>query len=391
MAETLSKKSVFRLLVILVLILAFVYFVFFGPTVPNVMGKPLSLTVTPTQTPAQTPTTTSPGTGGSGGDAAMGLPPRWLVLALAGMFGGLMYGMKDRQLILPHSESTKVIVPGFVADMLFGLAGGFVIFLALPGKIEYTNVNDWEFIKFISLAFVGGYGGRALVEKVLQSQLKDLEHKVQSLEGQAKSDGDARAMLSRYLEKDPDKPVPVSDLKEAIKAASDSLKVEAFNKAREFRRKALDIKKPADIGLVIPIFEAFIEGDTEQKYHRNYGELAFSLKDKDKPEWKKAEEVLSKAIEVRDKNKSEGFLVYEFNRALCRINLNASKDDILKDLDKATAAEKANEWIRNPDPVRGADLINWLKRNQVDLQNWITANKITLPAQAPAPPAPPTP
>lgn len=344
----------------------------------------------PPQPPLQTVTPTpasSSATSTSTSPAPVILPPLWLAIALAGMFGGLMFGMKDKQLILPHTESKYIFAPGFIADMFFGLAGGYIIFVAIPGIFNYFS--EWDFIKALSIAFVGGYGGRALVEKVLQQQMKDLEQKVQTLEDQKKKDGDARAMITRYFEADPDKPpVDLKALTEALKAASDAVKVDVFNQAREFRKKAYDCDDAKSIAKTIPIIEAMIESDTDELYHRNFGELGFALKDQLNPDWKRAEQMFSKAIDVRDNNASDGFLTYEFNRAMCRIHLNANRDEILKDLIKALGGEKVGDWIRTPDPKRAKDLLDWFERNKTELQTWFTQNNVKYPP-APVQPASP--
>ena len=44
-----------------------------------------------------------------------------------------------------------------------------------------------------------------------------------------------------------------------------------------------------------------IECDTDKKYHRNHGQLGFALKDRQPPDWTRAEKELSTAIEMRDR------------------------------------------------------------------------------------------
>src|SRR5688572_11470530 len=46
----------------------------------------------------------------------------WLLVGGSGMFGGFLFGLKNRKLVLPHWESKHVIEPGCLGDCLFGLA-----------------------------------------------------------------------------------------------------------------------------------------------------------------------------------------------------------------------------------------------------------------------------
>ncbi len=55
----------------------------------------------------------------------------WLI-CLSGMFGGLLFGIRDKKLVIPHRKSENIYEPGVITDVLFGVAGGVVIFLILP-------------------------------------------------------------------------------------------------------------------------------------------------------------------------------------------------------------------------------------------------------------------
>jgi hypothetical protein len=68
----------------------------------------------------------------------------------------------------------------------------------------------------------------------------------------------------------------------------------------------------------IPIFRALLASDPE-RFHRNYAQLGFALKDQREPDWAEAEAILTRAIELRDEGGEQGYPYYEFNRALCRI------------------------------------------------------------------------
>jgi hypothetical protein len=137
-----------------------------------------------------------------------------------------------------------------------------------------------------------------------------------------------RAQLDPSGEVDPS----VTELAEALSAASSGIRDEAFYLARNQRRdnwrgKKCDGKK-ALVELVIPVFEALISLDADHVWHRNHGELAFALKDKRKAktaDYQRARSVLDTAIEIREATIAGGasrFPMYEFNRAYCNIKLD---------------------------------------------------------------------
>ena len=88
---------------------------------------------------------------------------------------------------------------------------------------------------------------------------------------------------------------------------------------------------------------------------------------------------ISKAIQIRDEQKVVGFIVYEYTRAVCNINLGANHAEILTDLNTALRGPKTGDWIRKPDETLAADLIEWIKDNERELKDWIAENNIRLP------------
>lgn len=304
---------------------------------------------------------------------------RFLVLC-CGAFGGLLFGIRDKKLPLPQLSAAHTFEPGILGDILFGFAGGIVIFLIIPGEFDFSP-GKIDIFKFFGVALIGGYGGRALVEKILSQQIKDLQEGLDKLKDQSSVDATATALLNKHFDDDPDTPpVAFDKLKKAITETSQSTRVQIFERAREFRRKALidviEHKKANRIDQVIPVFEALIKSDEKQVYHRNYGQLAFALKDQKLADWAQAMEKLSTAIEIRDRNKVQGFYVYEFNRAICRIKITDKIDAIKKDLDVALAGPKTKEWVKNPDEKYCKPLKDWLKDNREALKGWIEVNQV---------------
>ena len=305
----------------------------------------------------------------------------WLIVGGAGMFGGFLFGIKDKKLTLPHRSSRYIIEPGFIGDCLFGLAGGFLVFILLPGNFEFDLAQSEEIIKIVAVAVVGGYGGRALVEKVLAQQFYELESNIEELRQENRQGARAIALVRQHLDEDNDTPlVPDEELKQVISQASSEAKVEVFNMARSFRMSHYE-KRPEYLVRTIPIFQALIEDDRDDEFHRNHGQLGFVYKDQQPhPQWKLAESELSRAIQIRDKQNAGGFLMYELNRAICNIKLGAGFETIKRDLDQVLRLGPENGIkVRRPHPWKSRAIIEWIKQNQSQLQDWINANDIQLP------------
>ncbi len=305
----------------------------------------------------------------------------WILIGVGGVIGGLLYGIRDKELTLPHWEGKHAWNPGFLADLLFGLAGGFVIFIIIPGTFDYRQ-GGWAMIQILALAGVGGYGGRALVEKYVNDQVQALEKDVHRLENQSRLDAIVIKLLDQHLDDDPDTPlIPKEKLQSAIASASSTAKVQVFDKTREFRLACMAEGKRHLLPQAIPVFECLIELDKDQKYHRNYAQLGFILKDMLKPDWKRAEECFNKAIAIRQRQKEVGYIGYEFNRALCRIELGSGINEIKADLEAALHGEKTADWVRHPNLKLAPELLQWLCDHYVELRDWIQANQIVIPAE----------
>jgi hypothetical protein len=151
--------------------------------------------------------------------------------------------------------------------------------------------------------------------------------------------------------------------------------------ARRFRATHYE-RRPELLVRTIPIFQALIEDDKDNEFHRNHGQLGFVYKDQQPhPQWKLAEAELSRAIEIRDNQNAGGFLLYELNRAICNIQLGAGFETIKRDLDKVLRLGPENGvWVRRLHPKKAAVIITWIHQNKQQLQDWIRENDIELPA-----------
>jgi hypothetical protein len=183
----------------------------------------------------------------------------------------------------------------------------------------------------------------------------------------------ALSLIDRQLNPGPDVPLPNErELIDAITAASAPVKVQIFQRAQA-TRSANWKRDPDQMDLVIPIFRALIASDPDNRFHRNHGQLGYALKDRRPPDWRGAEEELSKAIDIRGDWRARGWLFYEFNRAICRIALDEmfqegrrseppQRDAILADLRAAANSDQIHSIIRK-EPM----ITDWLRINEISV------------------------
>jgi hypothetical protein len=184
---------------------------------------------------------------------------------------------------------------------------------------------------------------------------RQVEKKV---EEQADIDAKALALVYRQLDVDAP-PIPQPDLDAAIGAASPAVKVQIFSLTSTIRKENWkDPQTKRKMERTIPIFRALLASDPE-RFHRNYAQLGFALKDQREPDWAEAEAILTRAIELRDQGGEQGYVYYEFNRALCRIMQDQqflrqqpsspeTRDAILADLRVAVAGGWRRAALTDP-------------------------------------------
>ena len=312
----------------------------------------------------------------------------WFAVSLAGMFGGFLFGIRDRQLVLPHKNKNGTVNPGWIADSAYGVAGAWVVFLVIPGKFNFSD--GWEIIKVLATAAIGGYGSRAIIAQALNETIKKLEERIDDSieEGkeQQQIDANALALVSRHLDKSTQiSDVDVTKLKAAIIAASPGFKVQIFYMAHDLRSEYWESNKTL-MERTMPVFEALIESDKENLFHRNYGQLGYVLKDKIPPDYVGARAALSKAIELRNKRGQVGFQLYELNRAICSVLLDqnfqaskpssdAVKQTILDDIKACMEETKTSNAIKasfqdadKPEEIAKNPVGKWMRLNGVMLE-----------------------
>ena len=156
-----------------------------------------------------------------------------------------------------------------------------------------------------------------------------------------------------------------------FRTANPSILAQIYARASSLRRANWRESKDV-MARCIPVFRALCQNDTARRYHRNYGQLGFALKDQQDPDWIGAEKALTDAIAIRDATGVSGFRLYEFNRALCRIARDTSKarteptlrQQIIADLKEA----QSNSTIRRSGLIeRDQSITSWLARNGLEL------------------------
>lgn len=171
----------------------------------------------------------------------------------------------------------------------------------------------------------------------------------------------------------------IERLKKTIEGASPKVKRQIFRRSQQVRKGNWKDNKLL-MERTIPVFEALAYGDTRNRFDGNYGQLGYALKDKRKPtrkDWVKAEAAFTMAIDIRQSQLLPKNPWYQFNRAICRIQLDkafaqkqVSSDDvrlaILIDLRIAAEDSSISEvLLKNDDPNVFNPIPDWLQLNSL--------------------------
>jgi hypothetical protein len=206
--------------------------------------------------------------------------------------------------------------------------------------------------------------GRELAIADFNSVVREFQ---QARDEQSQIDAKAIGIANQYLTGADISKISVEELKDAIDKASPPVKVQVFYLASDIRSKSWRRNEDKPIlERTIPIFESLVASDKDKRFHQNYGQLGFALKDKRKPDYAAAEAALSAAIDIRGSATENGWQIYELNRAFCRIKQDEefienkpSKPDkqkaIRDDLDVAKHSF--------PNFFDDADIVKWLQLN----------------------------
>lgn len=245
--------------------------------------------------------------------------------------------------------------PGFAFAvlLLFSVSGFLIVYLA-------TRV----------------YLPRAFADADVVSLVNErIEVVQQQRDAQEQADVTALSLVSRRLESDADgAEITQEELNAAVKDASVLTRTQIFTRARDQRRRSERSPKPNPkvVERTIPVFRALVHADTENRFHANHAQIAYALMQQSTPDWAGAEIELTTAIAIRDRIGDRGYLVYELNRAQCRIRLDANfakhepapppvRDSILADLRSAGRSKSLRSSVTGRSPY-----VEWMQANEID-------------------------
>lgn len=283
----------------------------------------------------------------------------WLTKILVGV--GLTQLIQVPATLKKYSEFIAPALGDFPSSKVFAIAlllyfvicGFFIAYLWTRGYLAGA-------LRMADIAAIGG-------------KIQSFEQKVSGLEKQIELDARALAITQRQLHPRQDnKEIDLQELNDAVINASSNVRAQIFYQAQAIRSNNWkDISSKPVMERTIPIFRALIASDLENIYHANHAQLGFALKDQRIPDYKEAETELTKAIEIRGPWNLSGGLLYEYVRAICRINLDpaftpgkpadeATRQLILNDLNAASSVPALSDLMK-----KEAAIVKWMTINEL--------------------------
>jgi hypothetical protein len=185
---------------------------------------------------------------------------------------------------------------------------------------------------------------RGMVLRVVRTEIAEVQATQRAQEAK---DIESLSIVARQLDPEPDAPPIAPDELDAVVAgASPLVKAQIFSRARDQRRRTANADKEK-MERTIPVFRALTASEADKRYHRNYAQLAYALKDQRQPDLAGAEAMLTTAIDLRNQEGSGGFRLYDFNRALILIRRYGPDwpADVRKRIEADLAAAAASPYL----------------------------------------------
>lgn len=293
---------------------------------------------------------------------------------------------------------TKILVGVGLTQVhaIYGKTAEVAGFLGLTlsnGSNETGRVFGWSIIIFYSVSgFLLGYlwtrlylpgalheadlASRALeqAEKAVQ-QAEQAQIGVREVKARQLADAQALAAVQSQLDPSPgDSTVPPGDLFRLLDEASSAMRTHIYGLANMSRKETWKTDKRR-MELTIPVFEALVATDKENRSHLYRAQLAFALKDKQSPspdDLRKAEEYLNQAIKIRGDAAFAGLAFYEFNRAICSIRLD---DDYRAG--RKTPAQKRERILADLAVAKNDSYFRKVAESDPEIQSWTKLNSST--------------
>jgi hypothetical protein len=247
-----------------------------------------------------------------------------------------------------------------------------VVFCVVFG---FLSAYVWTFTSFTGLV------SRNLREYVsaVQTHLCGMQAELNIVKDKVEQQRQAWLLIEKQIYKERHEPdTPVARIREVLEPLEEPDFVKIFYHVRRIRHQTWNCNKER-MARTMPIFQALIDLDQKEKFHRSHAQLGYCYKDKLLPDYAAAIHCLTKAIEIRDRDRVKGWTIYEFNRAVCRIALDRERggtssldvrDAILADLRRAASYDQLGSVLSdcgtNPIAVlRGQQqILNWCRDNE---------------------------
>jgi hypothetical protein len=333
-------------------------FVFGIPRIPNGNGAPESKSVE----------SGSSGPNGNGSllhNSNLVQVSDWLTKILLGA-GLTQMGQIGSTLgsIAQHVTADTGVDTGYIAPLI-------VYFVVLG----FLSVYVWTITSFTGII---SRSLREEVSAVVQSQVSGLVTEITHVKQEAKHQNQAWLLIETQLNRESrEQDTPVAEIKGVLARLEQPDLVQIFHHVRRIRHSTWQRNK-GRMARTMPIFQALIDLDPEERFHRSHAQLGYCHKDKLKPDYVAAISCLTKAIEIRNRDRIRGWTIYEFNRALCRIALDREhggasnpevQDAILADLREAAAYDQLGSVLNMPEasPIEvlsgQEDILLWCHEN----------------------------
>ena len=301
----------------------------------------------------------------------------YLALTLAGTLGGLLCSFlveEDKVLEFPSwAKHNKGLKPGFIGDILVGIAGAFIAYIVLPQELKGK-----EIITIFVAGLVGGYGGEYVMKAALKRLIQRMEEadltqeKLEEIGQIEQVQNLANQQIFEGLN-----PEELINLETQIQSFSldPEVKEQIFDAARDARRLGARVKAYDDrINRVTPILESLV--DSEPGNDRYRVQLACAYRDYIPPRLDEAIIEFNKAIKLRDKdpNKANKWQ-YELDRVVAFIHQavqqgqansidSLNSEDILEDLNSINRNHGLSRVFLEFDEPRTRPIQQWLEKNQ---------------------------
>ncbi len=315
----------------------------------------------------------------------------------AGALGGMLFGYRNRGLVFPFwmPERKHSLDLGFFADCIFGAAGAIVVFIIIPLDLKdggATAVHIAHQLKLLAVAFIGGYGGPAMMDVALSRTLKDVAERTEQVAQQTEAvktkldlQEKQQALDIKALEyvdiqlSDTMQPIPSEDLIAAIKLASPAALENIFQRAKETRHQAWLRKQAGNEShqlteRTVPIFQGLLASRYGANRHRYHANLGYALKDQEDPDWAKARDSLEQAITLLEETGRPMSPFYHFNWALCAIELDSRRESPRRSdpsIQKAIVAalQQGRRFWKLEHAISENERVRlWLDRNALSLE-----------------------